>query len=186
MSKLPQWARDVFLLSLAFKLLVSPAYHSTDFEVHRHWLALTRSLPLAQWYFDETSIWTLDYPPFFAYFSRILAVPVSWLDAQLVNLLALEYASSSGKLVMRATVIVTELVLASALLALSSRGNGGGKTAAEASALVASAMLLHPGLLIVDHVHFQYNGFLTGVLFWSIWAAKEVSDDCTAPLLYAC
>lgn len=173
---LEAWQWNVLLLSTLIKLSLIPTYHSTDFEVHRHWLALTNTLPVSQWYFDETSQWTLDYPPFFAYFSYALSVPAKLWDPRIVDLKeGLEYDGWKCVSYMRVTVIITEFVLAGALFALS-RQKSIIQNHERPAKLVSAALLLHPGLLIVDHIHFQYNGFLIGILLWSIWAAREVSS----------
>lgn len=172
---LESWQWGLLILSTLLKLSLMGTYHSTDFEVHRNWLAITHSLPLSQWYFDQGSKWTLDYPPFFAYLSWLLSIPAARWDPRIVDLKGgLEYDDWSCKVFMRFSVIVTELTFITALFALSKPSKAPGANPKHTiPAWAVAALILHPGLIIIDHIHFQYNGFLYGVLFWSIWAARE-------------
>ena len=47
-----------FATALKLLLLSTETYRSTDFEVHRNWLAITSQLPIERWYFEETSHWS--------------------------------------------------------------------------------------------------------------------------------
>ena len=155
---------------------------STDFEVHRNWLAITNSLPLSDWYFDETSPWTLDYPPFFAYFEWLLAHAARLFDPAMVRLYNVDYDSRQTIYFQRATVILTELVLAYALQLLVDSTPPALKRAAHVSAL---SILLSPGLLIIDHVHFQYNGFMYGILVLSLVLARDRMTLLQSGLVFA-
>ena len=58
----------------------------------------------------------MDYPPFFAYFERLLSAIAALLDPNIVNLHNLKYDSWSVIAFQRTTVIISELVLAIPLL----------------------------------------------------------------------
>ncbi|KAF2187276.1 glycosyltransferase family 57 protein [Zopfia rhizophila CBS 207.26] len=180
MSELYPSIAQCAVVATALKVLLFPAYKSTDFEVHRNWLAITHSLPTKEWYYEKTSEWTLDYPPFFAYFEWILSHGASYFEPALLNVKALEYDSWQTVYFQRATVILTELVLVYALH-IYVKGSESKRTAHAA----ALSVLLSPGLLIIDHIHFQYNGFLYGILILSLVLARGRSRLLLSGLLFA-
>ncbi|KAK1875217.1 putative dolichyl pyrophosphate Glc1Man9GlcNAc2 alpha-13-glucosyltransferase [Dissostichus eleginoides] len=134
-----------------FKCLFISAYHSTDFEVHRNWLAITHSLPLDRWYHENSSEWTLDYPPLFAWFELALSQGARLLHPPMLLLSNLNYSSPEAVLYQRLT-----------------EQKGSRDVLNQPSFVLAVLLLWNFGLLIVDHIHFQYNGFLFGVLLLSM------------------
>ncbi|KAJ5295668.1 hypothetical protein N7508_010489 [Penicillium antarcticum] len=136
------------IVAAAFKVLLFPAYKSTDFEVHRNWLAITHSLPIQEWYYEKSSEWTLDYPPFFAAFEWLMSQAAAYVDP---------------------AIFVKSVPLPN-------------KQAAHVASL---SILLSPGLFIIDHIHFQYNGFMYGLLIMSIVLARKQSTLLYSGILFA-
>ncbi|KAG8531574.1 uncharacterized protein KY384_003204 [Bacidia gigantensis] len=66
----------------------------------------------------ETSQWTLDYPPFFAYFEWLLSQVAHFAHAPILDVSALGYDSWQTVYFQRATVIASDLVLVLALYSL--------------------------------------------------------------------
>ncbi|KAJ1650672.1 glycosyl transferase [Dispira simplex] len=166
-----QFIRDVFWFSTFTKLLLFATYKSTDFEVHRNWLAITHQLPVAQWYQEATSQWTLDYPPFFAWFERVLSWFATWFDSGMLTLQATPYESLPCTFYQRLTVLVTEQCLLYALV----RYTWGRKIFRDThmGRVITLLAFLNPGFYLVDHIHFQYNAAMYGLLVLSITLMSE-------------
>ncbi|KAK9367316.1 glycosyl transferase [Lipomyces kononenkoae] len=158
------------IASICFKLLLYPAYKSTDFEVHRNWLAITYSKPFNEWYYEETSEWTLDYPPLFGYFEWFLSQFAKWVDLEMLAVENLGYSSVATVYFQRTSVIVSEFVLTYALQAYIQLLPENKRQPAYA---IAMSIYFSPGFVIIDNIHFQYNAMLFGILVWSLVAMKQ-------------
>lgn len=157
-------------------------------------MAIVYNLPMTQWYSDETSKWTLDYPPLFALFEFLLAVAAKLIgfDKDL-ELTSEAIRSQSIILYQKSTVIVSDLVYFYAVYKLchaidarilrqsdlkSNKDTNSQPKPLQslidalyqpnASSCIALFMILNPCLLLIDHIHFQYNGLLSGILFLSV------------------
>jgi alpha-1,3-glucosyltransferase len=86
----------------------------------------------------------------------------------MLNVQNLGYDSWQTVYFQRASVIFSELILLYALHRYVQSSKS--KKAAHAAAL---AIFMSPGLLIIDHIHFQYNGSMYGILILSIVLAQE-------------
>ncbi|VDK68592.1 unnamed protein product [Onchocerca ochengi] len=110
---LKQFRNECFLYCCAavftIKFLLIPCYHSTDFEVHRNWMAITHTLPICSWYYDDTSQWTLDYPPFFAFFEYFLSQVASKIIPSALVLQKGAYFSTELLYFQRFSVIATDV-----------------------------------------------------------------------------
>ncbi|OQR99237.1 dolichyl pyrophosphate Glc1Man9GlcNAc2 alpha-1,3-glucosyltransferase-like [Achlya hypogyna] len=178
----------VFIVGTLLKLLLLPSYRSTDFEVHRNWLAITASRSPNEWYFDVGSEWTLDYPPFFAWFERLLGLAAAYVDPKMLALTPLNYASPATVVFQRLSVIVSDIVLYCAIVKYCNSWPRVTTTEVAFNTnkriVVLLLTFLDAGLLMVDHVHFQYNGMLLGLLILSVAYIRD-GDDVKGAFVYA-
>ncbi|KAJ5122332.1 hypothetical protein N7526_009269 [Penicillium atrosanguineum] len=165
----------------ALKVLLFPAYKSTDFEVHRNWLAITNSLPIQECYLENLGM-DPRLPPFFAAFEWLMSQAAAYIDPAMLVVKNLEYDSWQTVYFQRATVIFTELVLVFALSRFVKSVPLANKQAAHVASL---SILLSPGLFIIDHIHFQYNGFMYGIMVLSIVLARKQSTLLYSGITFA-
>lgn len=163
---------NLWIMSLFIKVLLFVGYHSTDFDVHRNWLAITNKLPILEWYTESTSQWTLDYPPFFAYFEWVLSqfVPKAVAADGCLDIVEKGMYGFPTVVFQRFTVIVSEIVLFVALQMYIDSFRT--QTEKSRALVLALSLVLSPGLLIIDHIHFQYNGMMYGILVLVISCAR--------------
>ena len=182
-SKTPTAASTVSILLIitTLKILLIPSYFSTDFDVHRNWLAITRHLDLNQWYFDDVggqTVHTLDYPPGFAWFEYALSnnfitsglIQRGWVDERCLELLPDTDNEPSERCLVfhRCTVILSDVMLFLGAYLASHTYAEQSERGKEAANLAFLLIVTNPGLIMLDHIHFQYNGMLLGILLCSI------------------
>ena len=141
-------------------------------------MAITSLLPVSEWYFEDTSEWTLDYPPLFAWFEYLLSrfAPAEMLVITKDPLQVTE----AMVLFHRLTVMMSDVVLFYGIhrycLTWPDVHTSELKYSEEKVATVGLLAMMNPGLLIVDHMHFQYNGMLLGMLLLSISLIRGGND----------
>lgn len=72
-------------------------------------MAITHHLPLNEWYYTNISKWTLDYPPFFAYFEKFLAFFAYYFDENILSLQKDAYFTTNTLIFQRYSVILTDI-----------------------------------------------------------------------------
>lgn len=158
---------------IAIQVLLFRSYYSTDFEVHRNWLSLTNILPRYLWYFEATSEWTLDYPPLFAWMEYGIGKIAKYWMPEIVFLTHLNIPKMTVEMVEfhRMSVVVLDMVLLLALMYYMKKD-----TLESKKWTVLAVGGLDAGLMMVDHMHFQYNGLLLGILILSMACIRNGND----------
>ncbi|NXA17839.1 ALG6 glucosyltransferase, partial [Ibidorhyncha struthersii] len=142
-----------------------------DYEAQRHWQEVTYNLPIRQWYFNTSDndllYWGLDYPPLTAYHSFLCAYIAKLINPDWIALhTSRGYESQPHKLFMRTTVFVADLLVYIPAVLLYCFSLKETSTKKKAS-IYALCILLYPGLILIDHGHFQYPLSL-GFALWGV------------------
>jgi hypothetical protein len=137
-----------------------------DYEAQRHWMEITTNLAVTEWYKDTTNnnltYWGLDYPPLTAYHMYLCGAVAQRINHNYTKLHESRgFESDAHKLFMRYTVLVADVAIyIPALIAYFYTTGGaveGHKVKPLSPSLSTILALLYPGIILIDHGHFQYN-----------------------------
>lgn len=159
------------LCALAIVLRVAVGLHSYsgrgdppkfgDYEAQRHWMEITLNLPIADWYVstkdNDLQYWGIDYPPLSAYQSWFHGLLLLAIEPEAVALGdSRGYETETSKILMRLTALTSDVLLMfpAAIFALKVIYPRADRSA---RLWALTLVLLHPGLVLIDHGHFQYN-----------------------------
>nr|CDS31829.1 dolichyl pyrophosphate Man9GlcNAc2 [Hymenolepis microstoma] len=153
-----------------------------DYEAQRHWMEVTVNLDFSDWYVNTSSndllYWGLDYPPLTAYHSYLLGRIARFLHPEWIELFKSRgYESDAHKSFMRLSVLISDcLTYMLAAIFYCDITVQLIKNGAKLSGIsVAFLMLSFPGLIVIDHGHFQYNCVSLGLFLISLIL---FSKDC--------
>ncbi|KAH6755955.1 ALG6 [Perilla frutescens var. hirtella] len=154
-----------------------------DYEAQRHWMEITINLPAKEWYRNSTvndlRYWGLDYPPLTAYQSYFHGILLRLFDPESVALSTSRgYESYIGKLLMRWTVLMSDLMIFFPAVLHFVNVYYFGKPNGEKSNMAwhSVMILLNPCLILIDHGHFQYNCISLGLTTAAVAAILSNRD----------
>lgn len=185
----------IVLLGLLIRLSISLHSYSGenippmygDYEAQRHWMEITYNLPVKEWYFNTTNndlmYWGLDYPPLTAYHSWLCGLAATFFNKSYIELFTSRgFESQDHKIFMRLTVLIADLItfIPSIILYYNNvknrnivKGKESNISANETFKLCSLLALIYPGLILIDHGHFQYNCVSLGLFVFSVAAISE-------------
>ncbi|KAL0229903.1 hypothetical protein PCE1_003467 [Barthelona sp. PCE] len=140
-----------------------------DFEAQRHWKEITINLPTDQWYVNGTDndlmYWGLDYPPLTAYHHFLVGKVFEKVHPPSVSLH--ESRGNEDKqtlLLMRSSALISDCILFILPVLLL-------HNIFHFERLTLS-LLFAVDLLVIDHVHFQYNHISLGLMLLALITFK--------------
>eukprot|EP00835_Amoeboradix_gromovi_P006069 NODE_653_length_5514_cov_0.694552.p2 type:complete len:487 gc:universal NODE_653_length_5514_cov_0.694552:3967-5427(+) len=135
-----------------------------DFQAHRHWMYLTKSHPIEEWYTwnqshiyqnETTDQWALDYPPIAAYAHKLYGFTMPDKYS--------EHGNQDDLLVlrMRLFIFVIDLLLISMIHKF--------RYFSSSPKVSFVIVLCHPMLILIDYIHYQPNNLMFLFLSASIY-----------------
>ncbi|KAF2355383.1 Glycosyl transferase ALG6/ALG8, partial [Trinorchestia longiramus] len=161
-----------------------------DYEAQRHWQEITLNLPVHAWYTNSSDndllYWGLDYPPLTAYHSYLNGLLASYLNPDFVALFTSRgYEGYDHKLFMRYTVLFVDLLVFIPAAFFYARTSKTVYRHRVASKIDFLALMTYPGLILIDHGHFQYNNASLGFFVTAV-GALATKRDCMGAIFFSC